>query len=214
MAVVAIVAVAVWFRLRDAGPVDAAALSHDGSGPLLRVAIVGDPSDSRVAPAEEAIAFWNRELQRLGVRTHFDAPVIRNDSLPDDLLRGASRETPFGGGPATFRVRSALSDLPVDIVVALSHADLISFSVPWRAGGRGMAGIRRADIPPLSLPNTVRNVIAHELGHVLGLKHNTDATTLMCGRPAKCRPADFASDSVRWFPLTSDDEARLRKRWP
>lgn len=214
MAVVAIVAAAVWLRLRDRGPVDESALAHDGSGPLLRVAIVGDSTDARVAPAQEAIAYWNRELQRLGVRTHFDAPVIRNDSIPDDLLRRASRETPFGGGPATLCVRSALADLPVDIVVALSHTDLISFSVPWRAGGRGMAGIRRADIPPLSLPNTVRNVIAHEVGHVLGLKHNTDATTLMCGRPAPCRPADFASDSARFFPLTSDDEARLKKRWP
>lgn len=77
-----------------------------------------------------------------------------------------------------------------------------------------MAEIRRADIPPLSMPNTVRNVIAHELGHVLGLQHNTDDTTLMCGRPATCRPGDFAADSVRWFPLTGEDERVLRRRWP
>lgn len=213
--VVAIGAAALWLRLRDTGPVDASAVPHDSAGPLLRVAILGDSTDARVAPTQEAIAYWNREFGRLGLRTRFDAPVIRNDSLPDDLLRRTSRETPFGGiGPATMRVRSALADVPADIVVALSHADLISFSVPWRAGGRGMAGIRRADIPPLSLPNTVRNVIAHELGHVLGLQHNTDATTLMCGRPAACRPADFASDSARFFPLTSDDEQRLKTRWP
>ncbi|MBK7831714.1 MAG: matrixin family metalloprotease [Gemmatimonadetes bacterium] len=67
---------------------------------------------------------------------------------------------------------------------------------------------------PLSLPNTVRNVIAHELGHVLGLEHNGDATTLMCGRPASCRPVDFASGNARFFPLTAEDERRLTRRWP
>lgn len=214
IAVVAVAVVAVALRLRDSGPVDASTLSHDPTGPRVRVAILGDSTDARVAPATEAIAYWNRELRRLGLRTHFDVPTIRNDSLPDALLRRASREAPIGVGLATMRVRSALADVPADIVVALSHTDLISFSVPWRAGGRGMAGIRRADIPPLSLPNTVRNVIAHELGHVLGLRHNTDATTLMCGRPAECRPANFASDTARFFPLTTDDERRLRKRWP
>jgi len=64
------------------------------------------------------------------------------------------------------------------------------------------------------MPNTVRNVVAHELGHVLGLDHNGDSTTLMCGRPASCRPAAFASDRVRFFPLTGDDDRRLQERWP
>lgn len=209
-----VLAIVAWYGLRDPGTVDASALTHDTSGPILRIAILGDSTDARVAPAREAIEHWNRELQRIGRRTHFGPPDLRSDSLPDALLRGGSREAPVGIGPATLRLRSALADMPADIVVALSQADLISFSVPFRAGGRGMAGIRRADIPPLTMPNTARNVIAHELGHVLGLKHNTDATTLMCGRPAKCRPADFASDSARFFPLTTADEQRLRERWP
>jgi hypothetical protein len=66
----------------------------------------------------------------------------------------------------------------------------------------------------LSLPNTLRNVTAHELGHVLGLRHNDDVASLMCGRPAPCRPAAFASDSAHFFPLTTIDKNRLRKRWP
>ena len=120
----------------------------------------------------------------------------------------------FGGGPATARLRARLSGVPGDIIIALSDTDLISFGMPWRAGSQGVVAVRRSDMLPLSLPNTVRNVVAHELGHVLGLSHNLDSTTLMCGRPARCRPAAFASDTVRFFPLTASDERWLRKRWP
>ena len=116
--------------------------------------------------------------------------------------------------PATSQLLKTVSAVPADIVIALSRTDLISFAVGWEPASRGVVGVRRSDLLPLSLPNTVRNVIAHELGHVLGLRNNSDITTLMCGQPAKCRPADFASDSVRFFPLTVANEHRLQKRWP
>jgi Matrixin len=202
------------YRIYDSGPVDVAALQHDAAGPRLSITIIGNPNDPRIPPAREAIAYWNHEFLRLGRHIHFDSAGVRGDSIPDDLLRAASGEAVVGRGPATSRLFATLSDVPADVVIALSHTDLISFSVQWRAGSKGVVGIRRSDIPPLSLPNTVRNVVAHELGHVLGLDHNTDATTLMCGRPAACRPAAFASDSVRFFPLTADDEHRLQERWP
>jgi hypothetical protein len=61
---------------------------------------------------------------------------------------------------------------------------------------------------------TLHNVVAHEIGHALALQHNGDPTTLMCGRPASCRPAAFTSEEQRMFPLTSDDIARLRELYP
>jgi len=180
----------------------------------LRVTILGEPDDPRIAPVREAIDHWNAELRRLGRRVQLDSGTVRAGSVPDEVLRAAGREVVLGRGPATRRLHAALSGVPGDVVVALSGTDLISFGVPWRAGGRGVVALRRSDIPPLSLPNTLRNVAAHELGHVLGLTHNADAATLMCGRPAPCRPAAFASDSARFFPLTPRDERRLLERWP
>ena len=214
--VVVILAAAGVYYWRDSGRANTASLERDAAGPRLRVSVVGDTTDARLSAAREAIAFWNREFQRLGRKTHFDSATVGATRIPDSLLRSASQETGsiFGRGPATTRLVGSLANVPADIVIALSQTDLISFSVRWRSGSRGVVGIRRADIPPLTLPNTVRNVIAHEIGHVLGLDHNRDSTTLMCGRPASCRPAAFASDSARVFPLTPADERRLQERWP
>ena len=200
--------------LGDPGRVDAATLGQGPTGPALRVAVLGAPDDPRLPAVREAVAYWNAELGRLDRRVRLTLDSTPGAPASDDALRAANGEVMLGGGPATTRLLASLSAVPGDVVVALSRTDLISFGVPWRAGGRGVVAIRRADIPPLSLPNTVRNVVAHELGHVLGLSHNRDATTLMCGRPASCRPAAFASDTARFFPLTASDDARLRARWP
>lgn len=180
----------------------------------MRFTILGDSADARVALTREAIGYWSGEFRRLGRRLQFGSVSLRNNSVPDDVVRAAQSEVVFGGGPATSRLLASLSEVPGDIVVVLTQTDLISFNVQWRSGGKGVVAIRRADIWPLSLPNTVRNVVAHEMGHVIGLTHNADSTTLMCGRPAPCRPTAFVSGTPRFFPLTREDDQWIESRWP
>ena len=180
----------------------------------MRITILGDSLDPRVAPAREAIGHWSNEFRRLNRRVRFDSGTVRPNPVADDAVRAAQGEVLFGGGPSTSRLLAKLSDVPADIVIVLTQTDLISFSVRWQSESQGIVAMRRGDIWPLSLPNTVRNVVAHELGHVLGLVHNGDSTTLMCGRPASCRPTAFVSDSARFFPLTAEDERLIESRWP
>src|SRR5438105_11470885 len=48
-----------------------------------------------------------------------------------------------------------------------------------------------------------------EIGHAMGLGHNSDPATLMCGRPAPCRPDALASSNEHYLPLTSAEKVQL-----
>ena len=103
--------------------------------------------------------------------------------------------------------------IPGDIVVALADASFVSFAARLR-DGRFLVAIRGLRTGPFVLPNVARNVIAHEIGHEVGLGHNDDATMLMCGRPAACRPDAFQSAEARYFPLTAEERSLLLRLYP
>jgi hypothetical protein len=146
----------------------------------------GRSGDARVPLVHAAVAHWNSLLAGMG--------------------------SGFRLGPVSMGGSAA--GQPGAIVVVLSDGEFISHVNRLPGGGGATAMIRNTNGPPMSLPNVARNVIAHELGHAIGLGHNADPAMLMCGRPAPCRPGLFASQTARYFPLSAADRSKLLAMYP
>ena len=177
------------------------------------IVVVSADGDPRVELVEQAVAFWNKTLAatgsafRLGRITH----VVQ--SPPEEDLQRLS-ESVLSQTAARATRPESLRNLSGDITIFLAQSKFISFTSPFDENSRRLIGIRGTQFPPLNQPNVAVNVIAHELGHAIGLRHNSDPSMLMCGRPAPCRPDLFISETPRFFALTDDEKQRLRAMYP
>lgn len=187
----------------------------DAAAAADRSILVLAPSaeDDRIEPAREAVAFWNDRLDELDVDTRLAGPRLVVASpiarTVENYARSvAQRGVRLPGGEAEPDAPRELTGLDADIVVLLSRQNILSYTwpLPRTAPPRYLVVIRLARGLDRGDAMVSRHVVAHELGHALGLLHNESPDTLMCG---PCQPLASEPDETGFLPLTDAERARL-----
>lgn len=168
------------------------------------VTILGREDDTRVAAVHAAVAFWNQTLAEAGLEDRLVVRSVQPNPIPDAYFL----ETGSDHGLHKRRPPQEMLAIEGDIVVALADVGFVSFAARLK-GGRKFVALRALDAPELQQPGVAENLAAHELGHVLGIRHNDDPKALMCGAPTPCHPARFANAHGDFFPLREQDRAAL-----
>ena len=170
--------------------------------------------DDRLESAYDAIDFWNETFAELNLDLRLGTPDVVA-GVPRAVetyarliaLRAGRLPVPEDLEPI---VPTELAQLDADIVLVLSRQNIMSYAwrLPRIEPGRYLVVVRQVRGLDRADPMVSRHVVAHELGHALGLLHNEDPHTLMCG---PCQPLTAESDDRGFLPLTDDERNALRE---
>jgi hypothetical protein len=170
-----------------------------------RVVILSAPDTiDRADIVYEAIVFWNRTLEELKLSTRLTETTLTTTSDSSRVLENYTRQvwqqagrlSPGGPGP---KAPGELQQLDADVVVFLSEQPTMSFAWPLGQSTTFFVAVPARTFTP--------NIMAHELGHALGLTHHDDPRVLMC---SPCQDAQVIDDGS-FLPLTSGDRRRLQE---
>ena len=180
----------------------------------LVVILSHDTNDVRLPMTLEAIAFWNDTFEELGLDLEvIDQVIIRSpvERILENYARSISqRAGRLRPGPSEPVAPVEITDFDSNVVLLLSRQDLMSFAWPLPRRPGHFIAIEEDRHAMAQNPNIARNIIAHEIGHTLGLSHNNDPTSLMCG---PCRTNELSIDHPEYMHLTDTDRQILRKHY-
>src|SRR5262245_16334469 len=141
-----------------------------GWNKIPTIVVLGQEGDWRNQLVTDGVDFWNTQLAEIGSGFRLGRVSLVSEILPPRELEALSQATL--DGERVLELPSGLLQIEGDLIIALSDGAFVSFSMSFPKTDKRLIGIRSFQVPAFRFTNVGRNVIAHELGHAIGLRHN------------------------------------------